>query len=161
MAPNHNSSSTYMYILICKGNVSVPLKSSGYKTYYTGDILRDVPDLEAEQLLSAYGSSFYPHRRYDSPENVKPAVVEPSEETKVVAELQVDSVLQADSDDEVVILPLEDDAHHSTVKSYLLDLEESNPPPLAKVRAVKAKFPQYKSVVAECDRILSAYSKDS
>jgi len=150
-----------MYILICKGNVSVPLKSGGYKTYYTGDVLRDVPDMEAERLLTQYASSFYSHRRYDNAENVETAVVEPSEETKVVAELQIDSTLQAENKTDVVILPLSDDAHHSTVKSYVLDLEETIPPDLAKVKAVKEKFSQYKSVVTECDRILAVYAKDA
>ena len=146
-----------MYVLICIGNVNVPVKPEGYQRYYTGDVLEAVPDVEAEHLLRTFEGSFRVHRQYDS-QDVKPEPVETREDVKLIAQLEKDSALLVENTDDVVVLPLDDDAHHSTVKAYVLDLEEHQPVDLAKVKAVKEKFASYKGVVAECDRILSAYS---
>lgn len=147
------------YTLICVGTVNIPKKPKGLTTVYTGDVL-NVPQEEGDKLLRYFPGSFRVHRQYDeAPESEPTEPVnlpsQPTPETKLIAELQADSNKLVESDVESIVLPLDDDAHHSTVKAYVLDLEEENPIDLAKVKAVKAKFPNYASVVAECNRILS------
>jgi hypothetical protein len=145
------------HTLIVISNVNVPLSEGQWKpgtlsAVYSGDVLT-LEDEVAQKLLTYYPDSFHVHLVTDE----KPVVekVEPTEDTKLIVDLQVDSAKLAESEAEVVI-PLESDAHHSTVKAYVLDLEEANPVDLARIKAVKARYPNYASVIAECDRILEA-----
>jgi hypothetical protein len=146
------------HTLIVISNVNVPLTEGQWKpgelsAVYSGDVLT-VEDEVAQKLISYYPGAFHVHLVTDQkPVKVK---AEPTEDTKLVVGLQVDSAKLAETSEDEVVLPLESDAHHSKVKAYVLDLEEANPVDLARIKAVKTRFPNYASVVAECDRILEA-----
>ncbi|MGG6283682.1 hypothetical protein ACQ4M3_19045 [Leptolyngbya sp. AN03gr2] len=65
-----------------------------------------------------------------------------------------DSEELEDDQDLSHLIPFEENAHWQKVKNYVLDLEERIPIDFDLIRAVRDKFPNYASVVAECDRIL-------
>lgn len=146
------------HTLIAISNVNIPLTKGEWKpgqlsAVYSGDVLH-VEDDVAGKLLAVYPGAFHVHLvTNDKPAEAK---AEPTEDTKLLVNLQVDSVKLAETDESEIVIPLEEDAHHSKVKAYVLDLEEETPVNLGKVKAVKARFPNYASVIAECNRILEA-----
>lgn len=148
-----------MYVLVAISNVNIPTKGTQFegrfKSVYTGDVL-ELEDATAKKILAAYSSSFHVHRIQDESAAIKEEI-QPKPDVKLVADLQADSAKMVEPDEQEIVIPLEEDAHHSKVKAYVLDLEEQNPIDLARIRAVKKKF-DYPSVAAECDRILEAHN---
>lgn len=65
-----------------------------------------------------------------------------------------DDPKEASEVSELPDVPFAEDEHWSRVKKYVSDIGKSENPDYEMVKAVKAKFPTYKSVVEECNRIL-------
>lgn len=61
-----------------------------------------------------------------------------------------------------VKIPLDEDAHYSVVKKYLLDRVAAKDPSLTLIaKTLKARYPTYTSVVEECNKILVTQSDGS
>jgi len=82
-------------------------------------------------------------------------VNEEEEEEKNIEEeeqsLDADEDKSSGSDDQTIIIPLDANAHWSTVRSFVLDMEQEEQYEM--IAAVKAAY-DYPKVKEECDRIL-------
>lgn len=135
------------------------------KTRYllAGDILRLTIE-QAQQLINGpLGRKFkVTHIDEDSKPEVKsePTPVQTTAvefaDGGVVNNLIAETVSNEESSDYKEI-PLEPNAHWSKVKNYVLELEEQYPVDLKLIAEIKARYPEYKAVVKECDRILETY----
>ncbi len=153
-----------MYTLLVVAPCSPRIKGKS-RALFAGDILK-LEDEVAQQLINGpLGRKFKVQHVLEDVEVPveEPVINTPAAEfaeSKLLNDLVVDTVVQQEEDAVYKEIPLEDGAHWTKVRNYVLELEEKYPVDLDQIAAIKERFSEYKSVVKECDRILSAFSKE-
>ncbi len=161
-----------MYNLVCYSPCNLNL--DGVMKYFSAGEPCSLPDRQAQSILSGpYAGRFTVISVEPDEPPVLSELESPPEETlnpdrELVQDLLSTSNVKLGQpllsavhptlteDEPELVIPLPEDAHWQTVKSFVLDLEEKPPVDLRMVKAVSEKFKNYKAVVEECNRILTS-----